>query len=321
MIKSERNLKMQNAKLKIKVLSPAKINLFLNVLFKREDGYHEIETVLQAIDIHDEVILRDRKEGIKIICQKAGVPEGKGNLAYQAAESLLRETHLNRGVEIEIKKEIPVAAGLGGGSSNAAAVLIGLRELWNLRSLTKERLQSLAEKLGMDVPFFIKGGRALGKGRGEKLVPLIGWEPFWLTLVIPDLKVSTAWAYQSLSLGLTRKRKRIKINTGRGSFPMPHPGTWSGKDYRSILHNKLEEVTEKEYPQVRRVKEKLRALGGAVLMSGSGPAVFGIFPERQQAERAGAIMEEEHRGEKKPESGKEEVYVAKTFSGGVSIFQ
>lgn len=301
----------------IKVLSPAKINLFLDVLSKREDGYHEIETVLQVIDIYDEVTLRDRKEGIKIICPKEGVPRGKGNLAYQAAEVILKATHLDRGVEIEIKKEIPVAAGLGGGSSNAAAVLIGLKELWNLRSLNKERLQSLAKGLGMDVPFFIEGGRALGKGRGEELTPLREWKPFWLTIVVPDFKVSTAWVYQSLNLGLTRKRKQIRIITNDLK-------TWSGRDWGSILYNRLEEVTEKKYPRVRRIKERLRALGGVALMSGSGPAVFGIFPGRQQAERAGAIVEEELIGSpeaRKPGSGKEEVYVAKTFSGGASIVQ
>ncbi len=299
----------------IKVLSPAKINLFLEVLFKREDGYHEIETVLQAIDIHDEVILRNRKEGIKIICQKEGVPQGKGNLAYRAAEIILKETCLNRGVEIEIKKEIPLAAGLGGGSSNAAAVLVGLKELWNLR-LSKERLQSLAKGLGMDVPFFIKGGRALGKGRGEELTSLREWKPFWLTLVVLDGKVSTAWAYQSLNLGLTGKKKQIKI--------INDPKTWSGRVGSSILYNRLEEVTEKEYPQVKRIRERLGDLGGAALMSGSGPAVFGIFPEGQQAERAGTIIKEECIGSpeaRKPGSGKKEVYVAKTFSGGVSMVQ
>ncbi|MCD5400989.1 4-(cytidine 5'-diphospho)-2-C-methyl-D-erythritol kinase [candidate division NPL-UPA2 bacterium] len=297
----------------VKVLSPAKINLFLEVLSKREDGYHEIETVLQAIDIHDEVTLRDRKEGIKIICPKEGVPRGKGNLAYRAAEIILEETCLQRGVEIEIKKEIPIAAGLGGGSSNAAAVLVGLKELWNLR-LSKERLQSLAKGLGMDVPFFIKGGRALGKGRGEELTSLREWEPFWLTIVVPDFKVSTAWVYQGLNLGLTRKRKQIKI--------INDLKTWSGRDRSSILYNRLEEVTEKKYPQVRRLRERLEALGGAALMSGSGPAIFGIFPERHYAERAGAIIEEELTGSpeaRKPGSGKEEVYVTKTFSGGASI--
>ena len=298
---------------KIKILSPAKINLFLEVFSRREDGYHEIETVIQAIDIHDEVTLRERNKGIKIICPSEEVPRGKGNLAYRAAEIILKETHPGRGVEIEIKKEIPVAAGLGGGSSNAAAVLTGLKELWNLRGLTRQRLQSLAEELGMDVPFFIKGGRALGKGRGEEITPLRGWEPFWLTVVIPGFKVSTAWVYQSLNLGLTNKRKRIRMTAGNLE-------TWPEKDWSSILYNRLEEVTEKRYPQIKRIKERLRALGGEALMSGSGSAVFGIFPEKQQAEKARSIIAEELAGSSgmgKPGEGK--VYLAKTFSGGVSI--
>lgn len=300
----------------VKVLSPAKINLFLEVISKREDGYHEIETVLQAIDIQDEVILRDKKEGTKIVCSREGVPQGKGNLAYQAAEVIRKETHLQRGVEIEIKKEIPVAAGLGGGSSNAAATLVGLRKLWNLK-LSRERLESLAKGLGMDVPFFIKGGRALGKGRGEELTSLKGWQPLWLTVVVPDCQVSTARVYQSLNLSLTRKRKQIKI-------VINDLKAWSEKNWSLVLHNRLKEVIEKEYPQVGRVRERLRALGGVALMSGSGPAVFGIFPKRQQAKRAGAIIEEELAGSlgaRKPGSGKEGVYVAKTFSGGVRIVQ
>ncbi|MCD5397720.1 4-(cytidine 5'-diphospho)-2-C-methyl-D-erythritol kinase [candidate division NPL-UPA2 bacterium] len=298
----------------IKILSPAKINLFLEVLSKREDGYHEIETVLQAIDIHDEVTLRDRREGIKIICSKEGVPPGKGNLAYRAAEIILEEACLQKGVEIEIKKEIPLAAGLGGGSSNAAAVLVGLKELWNLK-LSRERLQCLAKRLGMDVPFFIKGGRALGQGRGEELTSLKEWKPFWLTLVVPNLKVSTAWVYQSPSLDLTRKRKQIKITIN--DFKIQ-----PGREGNSILYNRLEEVTENKYPQVKRIRERLEALRGTALMSGSGPAVFGIFPERHYAERVGAIIKEELISSpeaKKPGSGKEEVYVTKTFSGGVSI--
>ncbi|NOX97981.1 MAG: 4-(cytidine 5'-diphospho)-2-C-methyl-D-erythritol kinase [Nitrospirae bacterium] len=301
----------------IKVLSPAKINLFLKVLSKRKDGYHEIETIFQAIDIHDEVILRERKKGIKIICLKEGVPLGKENLAYRAAEIILKETHLQRGVEIEIKKKIPVAAGLGGGSSNAAAVLVGLKELWSLRNLRKERWQSLAEELGMDVPFFLKGGRALGERRGEELTLLKEWQPFWLTVVIPASKVSTAWVYQSLNLGLTRKRKQTKII-------IDDLKTWPGKDWSSVLYNRLEEVTEKRYPHVKRIKERLQALGGIALMSGSGPAVFGVFPERRQAEEAGAIIEEEL--DSTPEVrqsgvGKGEVYIAKTFSGGARVIQ
>lgn len=295
----------------LKLLSPAKINLFLEVLSPREDGYHEIETLLQAIDIHDEVTLKDRKEGIKIVCSKKGVPQGKGNLAYQAAEIILQETHLERGVEIEIKKKIPLAAGLGGGSSNAAAVLVGLKKLWNLNSLSGKKLHYLAKKLGMDIPFFIEGGRALGRGRGEELTLLKGWKPFWLTLVVPGFPISTAWVYQSLR-GLTRETKRIRM-------PPDTFKTWPKKKGNPALCNRLEEVTEKAFPWVKRTKEKLRELGGAVLMSGSGPAVFGIFPEKHCALEAGTIIKEELVG--LPGAGKEEVYVVKTFGGGVSIVQ
>lgn len=295
----------------IKLLSPAKINLFLEVLFPREDGYHEIETLLQAIDIHDEITLRDRKEGIKIVCSKEGVPRGKGNLAYQAAEIILQETHLERGVEIEIKKKIPLAAGLGGGSSNAAAVLVGLKKLWNLNSLSGERLQCLAKKLGMDVPFFIEGGRALARGRGEELAPLRGWEPFWLTLAVPGFPVSTAWAYQSLR-GLTREKKRIRM-------PPDAFKAWPRKEGSTVLYNRLEEVTERGFPWVKKAKERLRALGGVVLMSGSGPAVFGVFPGKPSAERAAIAIKEDSPGLPEAGANKGGIYAIKTFSGGVNL--
>jgi 4-diphosphocytidyl-2-C-methyl-D-erythritol kinase len=299
----------------VRVFSPAKVNLYLEVLAKREDGYHEVETVLQAINLHDEVLLRNRKSGIKVTCRREGVPEGEENLAYRAAAIILKEANLKRGVEIEIKKKIPPAAGLGGGSSNAAATLIGLKELWNLKNLTEESLESLAKKLGMDVPFFIRGGRALGKNRGEILTHLKSWKPFWMTIVIPDIKVRTTHIYENLCLGLTEKRERNKITLS--DFEK-----LSARDWSSVFYNRLEEVTEKEYPQVKRIKERLRALGGAALMSGSGPAVFAAFPQKEAAERAAATIKEEFasRAEaKEPSQGRKEVYVAKTFSSGVNV--
>ena len=288
----------------MKVISPAKINLYLNVLAKRRDGYHEIETIIQAIDLCDEVTLREREKGIEVSCQKeglpanewqAGVPHGKGNLAYRAAQLILQETKLSRGVAIKIKKNIPPAAGLGGGSSNAAATLVGLNKLWNL-NLPKKTLIRLASSLGMDVPFFIQGGRAIAKGRGDELTPLKGWLPFWLILVIPEFRVSTNQAYQSLNLGLTKGESQIKIimkHLERG-------------DLSSVLYNRFEEVIK--YPRIRMIKEELKSLGvGFASMSGSGSAIFGIVRSGEEAERIRKAVKEE------------EVYVAKTWNDGVAV--
>ncbi len=283
----------------VKVISPAKVNLYLNVLAKRRDGYHEIETIIQTIGLCDEVTLREREKGIEVSCQKEEVPEGKGNLAYRAAQLILQETKLSKGVEIEIEKNIPPAAGLGGGSSNAGATLVGLNKLWNL-NLPKRTLIKLAKRLGMDVPFFIQGGRAIGRGKGDELTPLKGWSPFWLILVIPEFNVSTKWAYQSLKLGLTKRESQIKIalkHLERGDLSL-------------VLYNKFEEVIEKKYPWLKMIKEKLKSLGmTSASMSGSGGAVFGIARSRQKAEKIGEVIKQEEK----------EVYVAKTLKGGVSV--
>ncbi len=282
----------------VKVISPAKVNLYLNVLARRRDGYHEIETIIQAIDLCDEVTLREREKGIEVSCQKEGVPEGKGNLAYRAAQLILQETKISKGVGIEIKKNIPVAAGLGGGSSNGAATLVGLNKLWNL-NLPERRLIQLASSLGMDVPFFIQGGRAIAEGRGDELTPLKGWSPFWLILVIPEFRVSTNWAYQSLKLGLTKGESQIKI-------VLKH---LEKGDLSSALYNKFEEVMEEKYPRVKMIKERLKSLGITLAsMSGSGGAVFGMARSGEEAERIREVIKQE-----------EEVYVAKTLEGGVCV--
>lgn len=283
----------------IKVISPAKVNLYLDILARRRDGYHEIETIIQVIDLCDEVTLREREKGIEVSCQKEGVPEGKGNLAYRAAQLILQETKLRKGVEIEINKNIPAAAGLGGGSSNGAATLVGLNELWNL-NLPRRTLIELASSLGMDVPFFIQGGRAIAKGKGDELTPLKGWSPFWLILVIPEFRVSTKCAYQSLKLGLTKGESQIKI-------ALKHLEVG---DLSSILYNKFQEVMEKKYPRLKMIKERLKSLGtSAASMSGSGSAIFGIAGSRQEAEKIGELIKQEEK----------EVYVAKTLKGGVNV--
>ncbi len=281
---------------RVTLRAPAKINFFLEVLKKRPDGYHDIETILQEISLADSVTLNEmRSPGIKIQCSNPLVPSDSRNLAYKAAfllKQYLREE--KRGVVIAIEKNIPVAAGLGGGSSDAAAVLKGLNKLWKINLKTPE-LIALAEKIGMDVPFFILGGLCLGRGRGEKLMPLPRLPEMWFAVAVPDIRVQTAWVYSQLSISsLTRKRKKNRI------ILQVIQSSDAGK-IGSQLFNRLEEVTMKKHRVIGNLKEKMLTAGaGGALMSGSGPAVFGLFPMREGACRMRGILRNE-----------EEVYVAK----------
>jgi 4-diphosphocytidyl-2-C-methyl-D-erythritol kinase len=280
---------------KVKIISPAKINLFLNVLKKRDDGYHEVETVLQAIELYDEISLMEIGRGVEVICLEGEAPSGKANLAYQAATVILKNHKIKSGVRIEIKKRIPIAAGLGGGSSNAAATFMGLNKLWKL-NLSRTRLIELAASVGMDVPFFISGGRAIGTGRGDEITPLADWQHFWLVLLLPKFSILTHNAYQNLDL--TNEKSRLKT-------VLSH---LKDENLKKALYNRFEEVTTKEYPVIRIMKDKLVSLGAeGALMSGSGPAVFGIVRQRAQAEKIAMAVQEEV------------VYVVKTSLEGVKV--
>ncbi|MBU3958513.1 MAG: 4-(cytidine 5'-diphospho)-2-C-methyl-D-erythritol kinase [Candidatus Omnitrophica bacterium] len=282
--------------------SYAKLNLYLEVLSKRKDRYHSIKTIFERINLRDKITLRARQDKkINVICSSPGIPKDSSkNLACRAAKLLQSSSKINRGVDIRIIKRIPVAAGLGGGSSNAAAVLRGLNKLWRL-NLTQDKLVAFARKIGSDVPFFIYNiPFAEGRGRGDKIRPLrlLNHLKFWHILVIPKKKVATERIYKvwdSLKpkltpldrrrgtlksghlTGLTRTKYGVKILNlalRKGDF------TLIGK----VLFNSLEQVTSKLYPEVGRIKEKFLHLGlKSILMSGSGPAVFGIVPSRKEA--------------------------------------
>ena len=270
------------------VPSPAKVNLFLEIIGRRPDGYHDIASIMQLVDLCDEVRLRRRRTGIRVEVQGAELPAGRGNLAYRAAALLLEAAGVEGGVEIHLEKRIPVAGGLGGGSSNAAAVLIGVSRLYEL-AWSREALQKLGENLGSDVPFFLGDGLALATGRGEILTPLSAWPPQWLVLANPGLPISTAWAYREASSKLTEWQPRVSIP----SFPLggrpQWPPVWA--------FNRLESVVLPHRPEIRALKHLLQEAGGApVLMSGSGASVFAVVSDavsaRQlaaQAEKSGAF--------------------------------
>ncbi|HSB70397.1 MAG TPA: 4-(cytidine 5'-diphospho)-2-C-methyl-D-erythritol kinase [Candidatus Methylomirabilis sp.] len=260
----------------LQIRSPAKINLFLEVVDRRPDGYHEIETVMQLVDLCDEVHLHRMRRGIQVSVAGADLPIGRENLAYQAAALLQERTGLREGVHIHLEKHIPVAGGLGGGSSNAAAVLAGLTRLYGLGE-TRETLQKLAAQLGSDIPFFLTDGLALATGRGERLATLRPWPPFWVVLANPGVAISTAWAYREASSKLTAWQGRASIQALIANDRIAWPPVWA--------FNRLEAVVLPQHPEVSALKSLLQEGGGSpVLMSGSGASVFAVVPDGRSAE-------------------------------------
>lgn len=264
--------------LKLLVKAPAKINLSLDVLRKRPDGYHEVEMIMTTIDLADriELALLD-SDVIKITSLNRFVPDDQRNLAYQAANILKEKFRVKKGVEIKIEKNIPVAAGLAGGSSDAAAVLRGLNKLWGL-GLTLDELAIIGAEIGSDVSFCVYGGTALATGRGEIIKELPAPPVCWVILAKPFIGVSTADIY-----------KRLDVET------IEHPNTEkmiesiSSKDYDLMCEcvgNVLENVTLSLYPEVAQIKEHICKFGAdTVLMSGSGPTVFGLIQHDSRMNR------------------------------------
>lgn len=264
----------------VRILAPAKINLGLAVLGRRLDGYHELRTIFQAISLCDRLRLRHRRRGIRVAC--AALPGlGERNLAHQAAEIFLRETGRAGGVEIELTKRIPLGGGLGGGSSDAAAVLLGCCRLFGLRPALG-RLQEWAATLGSDVPFFLRGGAALGKGRGEIITPLPPWpQPVSVLICAPARGIATAEVYDRLrAVGLTSREETFNIL----------PARWrEGNLHRlgEALFNDLEGAAFSLSPALAPLKSLLLGAGAeGASMSGSGSCCFGLFAQDQVAEAA-----------------------------------
>jgi len=260
----------------ITLSSPAKINLFLKVLGKRSDGYHDLFSLMCRINLCDRLHLTFETPTLKSTCNHPKVPEGPSNVAQKAAALFLDRLSTNDGVGIFIEKNIPVAAGLGGGSSNAAVVLRALNTYYG-RPFSESQLVELALLVGADVPFFLFGRSAFARGVGELLEPCPGLAPFWVVLVYPRVTVSTAWAYRHLNLGLTNCPETYNVS---GFLEDP-----SG--VKDFLCNDLERVTVGAFPVISVIKEALLDYGAdGALMSGSGPSVFGLFAEYEQARDA-----------------------------------
>jgi 4-diphosphocytidyl-2-C-methyl-D-erythritol kinase len=267
----------------IQLPSYAKVNLGLEVLGLRDDGFHELRTLFQTIDLHDDLVLRPRDEGVVVVCDHPLVPTDGTNLAARAAEDLRRYAGVERGVEIEIRKRLPVGGGLGGGSSNAAAALLGLDRLWGL-GLGPAGLHPLARRLGADVPFFLVGGTALGLARGDEIYPLRQQLEAHLVVVDPGIHVSTARVFARVDAGLTPRENSNSIFyfvsrelEGSGAF--------------RLLVNDLEAAALEEAPALREKGGQIRAVlagAGAHLsaLSGSGSCWFGLFESAGAAGRA-----------------------------------
>ena len=259
----------------------AKINLTLDVLYKRTDGFHQVEMIMQAIELADILKLEEKAKGdISITSNIAHLPCDHRNLAYQAALLLKETCRVKQGVHILLEKNIPMSAGLAGGSTDAAGVLMGLNRLWDL-GLSVTELEKLGAKLGSDVPFCLRGGTMLATGRGEILRPLAPMPPCYIVLAKPRIGVSTAWVYGKYRSDVIAKHpdtKGAELALAQGDFP----------GVITRLSNVLESVTIPEYPQIRTLKERMIELGAmASLMSGSGPTVFGVVKEQDEAEYIG----------------------------------
>lgn len=261
----------------------AKINLSLDVLGTLENGYHEVKMVMQTVSLFDTVELEKRDEGISLSCSLHFLPTGPENLAYRAAEAFFKETGISGGVRIYLKKHIPVGAGLAGGSSNAAAVLTGLNNLYSA-NLSTRKLCEIGATLGADVPYCIIGGTRLAEGIGEKLSPLPRLPYCHIVLVKPSFSISTKWAYDNIDACPSIK----------------HPPTdklieaLHNNDLNAIcdnMGNVLEDVSIAHHPILQEVKADLISLGAlGAQMSGSGPTVFGIFDDGEKAQKAKEIL-------------------------------
>ena len=256
----------------------AKINIGLDVIRKRPDNYHDIITIMQEVDLRDRLTVEKIREGIIIESNKDEVPKGRDNLVYQVWEKMREKYALDGGVKFYIEKNIPIAGGLAGGSTNAAAALRGINELWNLNLSTGD-LEKIGASLGADIPFCLRGGTLLARGIGDEFEEINSFKNVDILLVNPNIKISTREVYEGLNLGPSRKNfKEIVTSVNK-------------KDLNNLgekLYNKLEENVVLKYPEINNIKEiMLNYNANGALMSGSGSTVFGIFKNKGDLHRCG----------------------------------
>jgi len=261
--------------MKIEIDSPAKINLTLDIIKKRDDGYHELEMIMQELELKDKIVLEElEKNKIEIECREKFVPLNEKNLCWKAAELIKEKKGIEKGIKIFIDKKIPVAGGLGGGSSNAAATIKGLNELWKL-NLSRKEMQEIAEQIGMDVAFFLYGKTAFASGRGEKIELIKSFPKTRVLICNPGIPVSTKKAYSEIDyeksgkkLGSRKLKKAIEQNK-------------KTEEFAELLHNDFEFSVFKAFPEIEELKKEMKEHSFNSLMSGSGSTVF-CFPKTKE---------------------------------------
>ncbi|MDP8214130.1 MAG: 4-(cytidine 5'-diphospho)-2-C-methyl-D-erythritol kinase [Candidatus Euphemobacter frigidus] len=258
--------------------SPCKFNLFLDVLGRRPDGFHEVVTVIEPLALYDTLEILETPDDISVTIDHSGVPDGPDNIIYQAVRLIREETGIEKGVEIRVKKVVPVAGGLGGGSANAALTLRMLNKLWGL-NLSRSTLFRLAERLGSDVPFFLNPTTSLCRGRGEESTPLPLAPPFWVVLINPAFPISTHWAYRQLSRPSSPRTPHSSLEKILDALKRSDLTALS-----SSLYNVFQEVLEPRLSPIHEILEFFRRSGtiGTVL-SGSGPTVVGLVEREAEA--------------------------------------
>ena len=263
----------------IVIKAMAKVNLGLDVLRRRENGYHDVKMVMQTVNLYDTLTLSRIDEGIVITTNTGELPLNEDNLIYKAAKLLLEYVDKKAGVSIHLDKQIPIAAGMAGGSTDAASTLLGINELYNL-DLTKEELAEVGVKIGADVPYCIYGGTYLSEGIGEVLTKLPDAPDCYVVIAKPGIGVSTKYVYENLHIETVEKHPDID-----GMIDAIKTGSLDGVTEK--MENVLETVTIKRYPEIETMKKCLLENGAEnALMSGSGPTVFGIFKEEKIAKQA-----------------------------------
>lgn len=288
----------------ITIAAPAKINLSLDITGKLENGYHALDTIMQTISIEDKITLAKTGRQISVLCDHPQVPQGNGNICHKAAEAFFEKTALEGSVIITIDKNIPVAAGLAGGSSDAAAVIKGLNLLYGT-GLTQREMCEIGLKCGADVPYCIVAGTCRAKGIGEKLTKLPSFAGVYIVLVVPDFFVSTEWAYKNYDLNSPDEKPRTEelISYIRGR---------DIKNTAERMANVLESVTAKKHPEIREIKHDIKKSGACgSVMSGSGPSVFGLFENEEKARIAYSVIREKYNRS----------YLTLTVDGGVKEWQ
>jgi 4-diphosphocytidyl-2-C-methyl-D-erythritol kinase len=288
----------------IKLRAYGKINLAIDAISKRADGYHDVEMIMQSVSLSDLIAIRETSFGIGLNSNCKCIPLSEDNIAYKAAKLMMDCTGISSGIDIYLQKNIPVAAGMGGGSADAAAVLVGLNKMWGLR-LGDCELMDMALSLGADVPFFILGGTVLACGIGEKLTPIKPLNDVLMLIVKPDFGVSTAEVYSMLDISKITKRPDIPQMIDAIRM----------RDLTAIgrnMCNVLEQVVCALHPEVSELKQQMIRKGAlGSLMSGSGPTVYGLFDDYDQAEEVYKAFKERY----------PRTYLTRTYGSSIEIVE